>query len=294
MVSLGEVLWDLLPSGPQLGGAPANFAGQVGSLGGAAALVSRIGSDPLGERARERLVRLGVELSGLQQSPHAPTGTVGVTIDAAGQPRYTIHEGAAWDELEVTEAAVSLVKHARAVCFGTLAQRSLPSRTTLRALLDRVPDSALILCDLNLRAPFYDRTLVEDSLQRATVAKLNDHELTFLADWFGFPDSLEGQVQALAEQFNLEEVVLTLGAAGSGLWSHGRFIRGPQVTVTVVDTVGAGDAFAAAYLLGRLRNFSPTDRLYHATQVAAFVCTHAGALPELPEALTTPFRITRS
>ncbi|MEN9732525.1 MAG: 5-dehydro-2-deoxygluconokinase [Verrucomicrobiota bacterium] len=292
VVSIGEVLWDLLPSGPQLGGAPANLAGHLHALHNDVTLVSRVGSDSLGAQAREILGGRGLDLSGLQTDPNLPTGTVGVEVDSQGQPSYCIHEGVAWDALELVPEASSRVQRADAVVFGTLAQRANPSRDTIRRLVTAAPLSSIRICDLNLRDPFHGPDRVAESCRMATIVKLNNTELDQLASWFGWKGSVESQTAALAEAFQLEEVILTLGHLGSCVWCSGEWLTRRASTVTVVDTVGAGDAFTAAYLSSRLRGRPLPETLRLASDIAAYVCTQPGGLPVLPDALTRSFRGT--
>ena len=289
VVSIGEVLWDFLPAGPQLGGAPGNLAGHLHSLQNDVTFISRVGADPLGAQVRELLGARGLDLSGLQIDSVFPTGTVTVAVDAMGQPRYTIHEDVAWDFIEAPAPALGRVRQADAVCFGTLAQRKNRSRTSIRSLVAAARDSTIRLCDLNLRAPFHGPECVMDSCRMATVVKLNDAELDQLSDWFAWTGSRESQVVSLAQAFQLEEVILTLGSHGSCVWHRGQWLRQGAPAVNVVDTVGAGDAFTAAYLSGRLRGLSVADTLHLASDVAAFVCTQPGGLPLLPSELTQPF-----
>lgn len=285
VVSLGEVLWDLLPSGPVLGGAPANFAGHVAGLGGEAALVSRVGADELGREARRLLAAKGVRLEALSTDATAPTGTVGVELAADGQPKFTIHENVAWDRLTADDAARAVVAAADAVCFGSLAQRTPAARAAIHALLRSVRPGALRVFDINLRAPFYTQETLSESLRVADVLKLNDGELAILARMFAIPGSPREQVQALARAFELRSVLLTLGAEGSCLWRADQWFEQPGKRIEVRDTIGAGDSFTAVCVLGELRGWDPVATLRAATEVAAYVCTQAGATPTLPAAL---------
>jgi len=290
VVAVGEVLWDLLPAGAQLGGAPANLAVHAAGLAATAALVSRVGNDDLGRDAQARLAELGVDVSGVSVDPSAPTGTVGVDLDASGQPRFTIHQPAAWDFLEASPAALAIAAEARALCFGTLAQRHPAARGTLRALVSAANPSALLLCDINLRPPFQDREVIEWSLQAARTVKLNESELPILAGEWSLGADPDDQMEGLARRFDLDTVVLTLGAGGCRVWERGAWFQEPGRTVAVRDTVGAGDSFTAAFLMGRLAGWPMPDILRRATDIAAHVCTQSGATPELPESLTAPFR----
>ena len=290
VVSIGEVLWDLLPSGPQLGGAPANLAGHLHALHNEVTFVSRVGNDPLGNQARALLAGRGLDLSALRTDASLPTGTVTVDLDATGQPRYSIQEGVAWDAIEADATALGRMRDTDAVCFGTLAQRNCTSRDSIRRLVALSGSSCVRLCDLNLRAPFHGPEIVSDSCTLASVVKLNDSELEQLSTWFHWTGSQQAKVLSLAKAFQLEEVVLTLGSQGSCVWHRGQWLRHDAPVVQAVDTVGAGDAFTAAYLSGRLRGLDLEQTLQLASNVAAFVCTQPGGLPKLPEVLTKPFQ----
>ena len=289
VVSVGEVLWDLLPTGPQLGGAPCNLACHIQSLGGAATLVSRIGNDELGRRARSLLAARGMSLDGLETDPSAPTGTVAVDLDATGQPRYTILEHVAWDNLSGGPAAMRAASEAEAICFGTLSQRTPTARAAVHALLRGAQSARLILCDINLRDPFHTPEVIESSLKAATALKLNESELPVLARSFQLPGGPEDQMAGIARRFNLDWVIVTLGASGSQVWHEGQWTSEPGLSVAVRDTVGAGDSFTAAFIIGTLRGWPVATTLRRATAIAAYVCTQSGATPDLPPELTGPF-----
>jgi len=293
LVGLGEVLWDLLPAGKQLGGAPANFAYHAHALGAEARLVSRIGNDVLGQATRERLVRLGLPTDKLQTDAVLPTGTAGVVVATDGQPQFTIHEPAAWDALELTPAGRQAVADADAVCFGTLGQRDPRSRATLRSLVAAASASALRVLDLNLRQHYFSRELIEDSLALAQVLKLNDAELTQLGGLLGLGGDARSQIASLAERYDLRCVACTRGAQGSLLFSGGRWSEHPGVPTEVADTVGAGDAFTAAMTLGLLAGWELDEVNRRAIELATFVCTQSGATPALPDTLRAPFRALR-
>jgi fructokinase len=288
VVALGEVLWDLLPSGPQLGGAPANLACHVAGLGGQAKLISRVGNDALGRQAREQLAARGVDVGNVATDPTAPTGTVSVEIDSTGQPHFTIHEEVAWDRLAVDSGSLQAVAAADAVCFGTLAQRTPAARAAIQTLLAAAPDR-LILCDINLRAPFCDRVTIEGSLRAANALKLNETELPLLARMFGFVGDPSAQAEALANRFGLRVLILTLGAAGSRVWQAGEWTTVAGETVAVRDTVGAGDSFTAAFVLGYLLGWPMKETVRAATGIAAYVCSQSGATPVLPPELAAKF-----
>ncbi len=288
VIGIGELLWDLLPTGKQLGGAPANFTYHAHQLGAEAYLVSAVGDDPLGRELCQRLASWGVSSEHVQTVP-APTGTVSVKLDAARHPTFTIHERVAWDRLEVTAAAQELVSRADAVCFGTLAQRSEPSRTAIRGLVKRAPSRALKVLDVNLRQQFYSRNALDASLRLANVLKLNDDELPMVADLLEIAGQPREQIQEMAEHYQVPTVILTRGDQGSLIFRDGQWFDHAGVPAEVADTVGAGDAFAAAATLGLLAGWSLADTSERANAVAAFVATESGATPPLPDSLRAPF-----
>jgi len=285
IVAVGEVLWDLLPDGKQLGGAPANFTYHCLSLGADARLVTRVGADDLGREVLEKFRILGLPTETVQVDPAAPTGTVAVSLDAGGQPRFTIHENVAWDRIEADGVALDAVAKADAVCFGSLAQRGESVRRTVRSLVSAARPGALRIFDVNLRPPFVDRDVIADSLALANVFKLNDHELSELTAMFGLPNGERESMAELARRFELSTVALTRGSGGSLLMSGGLWSDHPGRPVEVSDTIGAGDAFTAALTIGLLAG-RPLDEINrHANEVAAFVCSQPGGTPTIPDAL---------
>lgn len=289
ILGLGEILWDLLPSGAQLGGAPGNFAYHARALGAEAGIVTRVGDDALGRVIRARLAAMELPLDLVQIDPTGPTGSVTVKLNAAGVPDFTIHEGVAWDRLESTAAARSAAQAADAVCFGSLAQRAEPARTTILELVRQTPAGALRIFDVNLRQHYFSRAVIEGSLRLANAAKLNDIELPVLAEMFGLSGDVRAQIAALAACFELRVVALTLGPRGSLLFRDGQFSECQPRPVKVVDTVGAGDAFTAAMTHGLLRNMDLEAINSAASEVARHVCSCAGATPPLPAHLTQMF-----
>lgn len=289
LVGIGEVLWDLLPGGRQLGGAPANFAYHAGALGAQARIVSRVGSDANGREILEQLRTLGVPTDCIEMDSVAPTGTVSVEVTADGQPRFTIHENVAWDRITGEGNGRQAVAAADAVCFGTLAQRSDVSRRAIRALLKIAPAQSLRILDVNLRQHFYSGDLIEESLALANVLKVNDTELPRLAEMFRLTGDDRAQINQLADRHHLRAVALTRGGRGSLLFANGRWSNHPGTATKVVDTVGAGDSFTAAMTLGLLAGWE-LDRINaQANQVAAYVCSFAGATPPLPGQLREAF-----
>lgn len=275
VVALGEVLWDLLPTGVVLGGAPANFACHARALGAETTLISRVGNDELGHEVLRQLAAKGLPTAAVQIDPRRPTGTVSVELEG-GQPLYTIHENVAWDAIEPDERAWE----ADAVCFGTLAQRSPISHASIQRMVKGTRSDALRVFDINLRQSFFSLEVIASSLALANVLKLNDAELPVLEQMF----SVRG-IEALGARFELRAVALTRGAEGSVLWADGARVEHAGVPTTVRDTIGAGDSFTAALTLGLLAN-RPLDRIIdHGSRVAAYVCSQAGATPPLPSAV---------
>jgi fructokinase len=285
IVALGEVLWDLLPTGRMLGGAPANFAFHARALGAEAHLISRVGDDELGQEIVRRLTAKAIPVEDVQVDPVAPTGTVSVELNGDGQPFYVIHERTAWDAIAVTPEALALVAGADAVCFGSLGQRSKVSRESIRALVATAPAQVLRIFDINLRQKYFTRDTIEVSLELANVLKLNDAELPVLEEMFGLGGEAQEQIVALAHRFSLRAVALTLGGRGSLLLVDGVLSDHAGVQTEVRDTIGAGDAFTAVLCLGLLAGWEPDRINERANRVAAFVCSQAGATPELPEDL---------
>jgi fructokinase len=289
-IGLGEVLWDLLPGGRQLGGAPANFAYHAHALGAESLVVSRVGRDDLGRDLVEHLNALGLVTSGISVDPAAPTGTVSVTLDPTGQPTYTIHTDVAWDFLEAGPEVLRAAAGADAVCFGTLAQRHPVARDSIRRVLQATRPEALRIFDINLRQRFWSREVIVESLALANVLKLNDEELPILMDLLGWPcEDDQGLMARLAQRFDLRAVALTRGARGSLLWTADRSWNWPGSDLKVADTVGAGDSYTAALALGLLSGKAPEDILRIAHRVADFVCTQPGATPPMPPGFAAEF-----
>jgi fructokinase len=285
ILAVGEVLWDLLPSGKQLGGAPANFTYHCRSLGADAHLVTRVGDDDLGRELLDRFGLLGLPTDSVQVDRSYATGTVAVELAHDGQPRFNIREDVAWDWIAAEESALARVARADAVCFGSLAQRSEPARASVRSIVSAARPGALRLLDVNLRPPFVDRDVIEGSLRLANALKLNDQELPELAALLGLPAGVRGSIAKLADRFELSLVALTRGKGGALLLADGVWSDDPGRPVAVSDTIGAGDSFTAALVVGRLAG-CPLDEINrHANEVAAFVCTCPGGTPTLPDSL---------
>lgn len=289
-VGIGEVLWDVLPAGRQLGGAPLNFAYHAGALGAAAAIVSRVGDDEPGRALLARLRELGVPADAVEIDPAAPTSTVTVTLGPKGDPSYTIHENVAWDRLAAEPAAQAAVAAADAVCFGSLAQRHPVARRSIATLLELARPDALRIFDVNLRQHYHSPELIARSLTRANVLKVNEAELPQLIAWFGLPADERAAIAALTERFTLRAVVHTRGERGSLVHADGAWVDHPGKKVELADTIGAGDSFTAAFALGLLHGWPLATIVERATEVSAYVCTQQGATPRLPAELAAPFR----
>ena len=294
VVGLGEVLWDLFPSGKKMGGAPANFAYHARALGADARVVSRVGNDALGREILAQLEAIGLSSECVSVDPTHPTGTVSVELMADGQPHYVIHEGVAWDHLVADAAAVAAVSSADAVCFGSLAQRCAPSHAAIRTMLASSPRTALRIFDVNLRQDFFSKELIEGSLEFTNVLKLNETELPILARLLGVRGITEKQQLAeIAERFGLRLVAYTCGARGSMLYDGTRWSEHTGRIVEVKDTVGAGDSLTAAVTMGMLAGWTLETIGERANEIAAYVCSCEGGTPPLPAHLRAPFLAAR-
>jgi fructokinase len=282
VVGIGEILWDMLPAGKVLGGAPANFAYIASKCGCKGYAVSAVGRDPLGTEIIDRLN--DKHLDYLIEPVDYPTGTVQVTLDGKGVPQYEICENVAWDNIPFMQNMEELARHCNAVCFGSLAQRSTVSRTAILRFLDAIPGTVLKIFDINLRQHFYNRETLEASLVRCNILKINDEELNIVASLFGFAGLTEAEACAkLLHDYGLDMVIETRGAAGSYVLSRSEnsFMETPAVEVA--DTVGAGDAFTGAFTAALLRGAAVRDAHRYAVEISAYVCTQHGAMPEIPE-----------
>lgn len=278
IIGLGEILWDMLPTGKQLGGAPANFAYHVCRLGGNGWAVSAISDDELGREIKNTLSTK--KLNTILEEVNEPTGTVQVTLNAAGVPTYDITEGVAWDHIPFTERIGDLAKETSAVCFGTLAQRSPESRATIHEFIENMPDGSLKVYDINLRQNYYDEKIISDSLRLADILKINDEELEIVSKMLSLSGTQEERCRAISRAFNLKFVILTKGGDGSEVVLEDKVHISRPGKIDIVDTVGAGDSFTAAFILAYLRGESLEKAHTLATEVSSYVCTKAGAMPE--------------
>ena len=286
VVGMGEALWDMLPEGRKLGGAPANFAYHVSQFGLDSRVVSAVGDDELGNEILANFAEKQLDCQ-IEKVAY-PTGTVQVTLDEKGVPCYEIKEGVAWDNIPYTPALENLAKQTHAVCFGSLAQRNAVSRETINRFIDQMPEdeNVLKIFDINLRQHFYSKELIEASLKKSNVLKINDEELVVVGEMFGFADmDFQDKCWILLAKYNLKMLILTCGTEGSYVFTPGEvsFLETPQVQVA--DTVGAGDSFTGAFVAAILSGKTVKDAHRLAVDVSAFVCTQNGAMPELAEEL---------
>lgn len=283
VVGLGEALWDVLPTGKHLGGAPLNFAYIASLLGEYAVIASRIGNDSLGAEIQAELRGRNLDTSGIQTDSKLPTGTVNVRF-RGGQPEYEICQPAAWDALEWNPKWHEIASKCDAVCFGSLAQRASKSRQTIQNFLENVRPACLRVFDINLRRPFYDREVIDSSLHLATILKLNDLELPEIAAIVGLKgDSTRALMQQLLDKFGLKIVLVTCGERGAMAVNETKSASHPGFKVRVRDTIGAGDAFTAAAIHCLLRGIDLEKTLAFANKWASWVASEAGAMPPISE-----------
>ncbi len=283
IVGIGEALWDVLPEGKKLGGAPANFAYHVSQFGLESCVVSAVGEDSLGDELLANLDEKGLNRL-IERIPY-PTGTVQVEIDQAGIPQYEIKENVAWDNIPYTQQLEQLAAHTQAVCFGSLAQRSFVSCTTIGRFLDAMPqdDDTLVVFDVNLRQGFFNAEILDASMKRCNVLKINDEELVTVSRLFGYPGiDLQDKCWLLLGKYNLKMLILTCGINGSYVFTPGNFSFRETPVVKVADTVGAGDSFTAAFISSIIKGKPIAEAHRTAVEVSAYVCTQNGAMPLLP------------
>ena len=284
IVGMGEALWDVLPEGKKLGGAPANFAYHMSQFGYDSVVVSAVGDDKLGNEILDNLDAKQLQYN-IEKVPY-PTGVVQVTLDDAGVPCYEIKENVAWDNIPFTPALEELAHHTQAVCFGSLAQRSVVSRQTINRFLDAMPQKGeqYKIFDINLRQGFYTKEILDHSFSRCNILKINDEELITISRLFGFPGiDLQDKCWILLAKYNLKMLILTCGINGSYVFTPGEvsFVETPKVEVA--DTVGAGDSFTAAFIAAILAGKRVSHAHKLAVDVSAFICTQNGAMPLLPQ-----------
>ena len=280
VIGMGEALWDVLPEGRKIGGAPANFAFHAGQAGMDARVVSAVGRDALGDETLLTLQQKGLNTDAVARVDF-PTGVVQVTLSEGGIPQYDICEGVAWDNIPFTPALDELARNAQAVCWGSL-------RNCIYRFLDAMPSEQgrLKVFDINLRQHFYSLDVIEASCQRANVLKINEEELVIVSELLrlGTPQ-VEQQCRLLMERFSLDMLVLTCGSNGSYIFTPVETSFRVTPLVQVADTVGAGDSFTATLVADLLKGAPVGVAHEHAVQLAAYVCTQQGAMAEWPEAL---------
>ena len=284
VIGIGEALWDVLPEGKKLGGAPANFAYHARQFGLEGIAVSAIGQDALGDEIVEDFEAHGLPYN-LSRVDY-PTGTVQVTLDAKGVPQYEIKTDVAWDNIPFTGELKALAADCKAVCFGSLAQRSAVSRATIGAFLDAVPEDCMKVFDINLRQNFYDAEVLETSFRRCDILKINDEELVIISRMFGYagPD-LDDKCRKIIKDYDLKMLILTCGTEGSCVFYEGGLSFLPTPKVEVADTVGAGDSFTGSFIASLLQGKTVPQAHETAVKVSAYVCTQKGAMPVVPEDL---------
>ena len=297
VVGLGEVLWDVLPEGKKLGGAPANFAYHAGQFLGMdnTIAVSALGEDRLADETVEALREHG--LNDLLPRVPYPTGTVQVQLDEQGIPTYDIKENVAWDNIPFDDDIAQIARSCRAVCFGSLAQRNVVSRSTIQQFLDATPADCLKIFDINLRQQFYTQEVIRESLQRCNILKINDEELVLIGRMFGYPGlDIENKCWLILGKYNLDMLVLTCGTNGSYVFSRCESLSSPTTSsqmsfqetpkVVVADTVGAGDSFTGSFVGSLLNGKTVAEAHRTAVKVSAYVCTQNGAMPAYTAELT--------
>ena len=286
IVGIGEALWDILPEGKKIGGAPANFAYHVSQFGLESYAVSAVGDDALGRELLENFQQKQLQCH-IETVPY-PTGTVQVEIDQAGIPQYDIKENVAWDNIPFTPELEALAHRTRALCFGSLAQRNVVSRETINRFIDAMPQAEdnLIIFDVNLRQGFFNKEMLDQSMQRCNILKINDEELVTISRMLGYPGTdLQSKCWILLGRYNLKMLILTCGVNGSYIFTSGNmsFLTTPRGEVAA--TVGAGDSFTAAFTSSILKGLPVAEAHRKAVEVSAFVCTQNGAMPTLPASL---------
>ena len=282
IVGLGEALWDCLPEGSKLGGAPANFAYHMSQFGYESLAVSALGKDKLGDETIKIFEK--EHLSFIMPRVDYPTGTVQVELDDEGVPTYQIKTGVAWDNIPYSHAIDEVAKECRAVCFGSLAQRSDVSRQTINLFLDSTPKDCLKIFDINLRQNFYTKEVIQESMRKCNILKINDEELVVIGRLFGYPGlDIENKCWLLMGKYHLDMLILTCGVNGSYVFASQKVSFKKTPKVEIADTVGAGDSFTACFLADILAGKSVEEAHELAVEVSAYVCTQEGAMPAIPD-----------
>ncbi|MBQ4228812.1 MAG: carbohydrate kinase [Bacteroidaceae bacterium] len=286
VIGLGEALWDVLPEGKKLGGAPANFAYHAGQFLGQAntMAISALGEDKLAEETIAALEEHGLQYT-MPRVPY-PTGTVQVQLDEQGIPTYDIRENVAWDNIPFTPEIEEIARNCRAVCFGSLAQRNVVSRENIHRFLDATPEDCVKIFDINLRQNFYTKEVIQESMRRCNILKINDEELVIIGRMFGYPGlDIENKCWLILGKYDLDMLVLTCGTNGSYVFTPGQMSFQETPKVEVADTVGAGDSFTGSFCAAILNGKPVAEAHQLAVKVSAFVCTQNGAMPIIPASL---------
>jgi len=286
VIGLGEALWDVLPEGKKLGGAPANFAYHAGQFLGQAntMAISALGEDKLAEETIAALEEHGLQYT-MPRVPY-PTGTVQVQLDEQGIPTYDIRENVAWDNIPFTPEIEAIARNCRAVCFGSLAQRNVVSRENIHRFLDATPEDCVKIFDINLRQNFYTKEVIQESMRRCNILKINDEELVIIGRMFGYPGlDIENKCWLILGKYDLDMLVLTCGTNGSYVFTPGQMSFQETPKVEVADTVGAGDSFTGSFCAAILNGKPVAEAHQLAVKVSAFVCTQNGAMPTIPASL---------
>jgi fructokinase len=286
VIGLGEALWDVLPEGKKLGGAPANFAYHAGQFLGQAntMAISALGEDKLAEETIAALEEHGLQYT-MPRVPY-PTGTVQVQLDEQGIPTYDIRENVAWDNIPFTPEIEEIARNCRAVCFGSLAQRNVVSRENIHRFLDATPEDCVKIFDINLRQNFYTKEVIQESMRRCNILKINDEELVIIGRMFGYPGlDIENKCWLILGKYDLDMLVLTCGTNGSYVFTPGQMSFQETPKVEVADTVGAGDSFTGSFCAAILNGKPVAEAHQLAVKVSAFVCTQNGAMPTIPASL---------
>lgn len=290
VVGIGEALWDVLPEGRKLGGAPANFAYHVSQFGLESYIVSAVGDDALGKEITDKFTEK--KLNHMVETVPYPTGTVQVELDPNGVPQYEIKEDVAWDNIPFTPQIEALAQRTRALCYGSLAQRNEVSRQTINRFIDAMPktDDTLIIFDVNLRQRYYTKDVLDASMRKCNVLKINDEELVTISRMLGYPGTdLQSKCWILLGRYNLKMLILTCGVNGSYIFTSGNMSYLATPMVEVADTVGAGDSFTATFTSSIIKGLGVAEAHRRAVNVSAFVCTQHGATPVLPKEFTEDF-----
>lgn len=285
IAGIGELLWDVLPDGEVIGGAPVNFAYHVSALGAKGIPITTIGGDARGQKALAELQKRGIDIAAIAISDEYPTGYVSVVLDKEGKASYLFPDELAWDHLLINDYAARLNTRLDAICFGSLAQRSERSRQVIYEYLNSLRPETVKVFDINLRQDFYSGQVIENSLAQADILKLSEEELPVLADLLALQESSDTWLQVLIKRYDLAMAILSRGDKGSLLLTPDNYSEHPGIVTQVEDTIGAGDSFTAATIIGYLRGLPLDEINEQANRVAAYVCSQQGGMPHLPEFL---------